>query len=195
MKSKDGNTDEQFADGAINSISEAKQLLVDSAGTHTVLALSLADIYAGEAVRLKAKYGASDPRVADAKLKRNIARDNAKEIVSVLVDRKSPVKEPAADKPKEDPVVAARSAPTAAAIATATPTSTPTVKDPRTPAASSSKAPSSAKVSADHASTPGKGVKTKTRSVPAASTAKPAAPKVTASKSTSKPKQKPRTVK
>jgi hypothetical protein len=91
MKVKNNNADEMFADAAVGAIPEAKELLFESTGIHSVLALSLADIYTSEAKRFKAKYGSGDPRVAEAKLKKTLAAEHAKEMVDALVKRRSPV--------------------------------------------------------------------------------------------------------
>jgi hypothetical protein len=101
MNIKDNTIEETFAQEAVRELPEVKQMLVESTGIHTVLALSLADIYSSEAKRLKAKNPA-DPRVAEAKLKKSIAEEKAKEIGEVLVSRKSPAKQPATGQPKKN---------------------------------------------------------------------------------------------
>jgi len=180
MKVKDPKIEEKFTDEAVKALPEAKQMLVESTGIHTVLALSLADTYGNEAKRLKTKYGAADPRVAEAKLKKSMASDDAKEIVEVLVGRKSPTSQSATQQPKKsenatpkpnveakakesEPVVPSRSK------------ATPAVK-PQTKAAPRSKAVSKVKA------------KPKTKPRPASDRAKPAAKKASGRKA--RPKSK-----
>jgi hypothetical protein len=100
MNIKDKTIEETFAEEAVRELPEVKQMLVESAGIHAVLALSLADIYSSEAKRLKAK-NAADPRGAIAKLRAGVATEKAKEIIAGLGGRKSPAP-PAKKQPKKN---------------------------------------------------------------------------------------------
>lgn len=185
MKVKDNkNTDEKFAAEAIEAFPVAKEMLIESTGIHAVLALSLADIYGSEAKRLKAKNGVADPRVAEVKLRKSLATESAKEIVSGLLSRGSTVSRPAAEQRKRSDDVAPKPAPS-------------TEKDPTTSAAPASKSASSVKVSAKNPAASKTSVRKKAqpkaRSKPAPSRAKSTAKKAPARKAAPKLRQKRRT--
>jgi hypothetical protein len=105
MNIKGKTIEETFAEEAVRELPEVKQMLVENTRIHTVLALSLADIYSSEAKRLKAKNPA-DPRVAGTKMKARVASEKANEIIEGLVSRKSSPPRPGPKQPpkKEDEI-------------------------------------------------------------------------------------------
>lgn len=175
MKVKDNkNTDEKFAEEAIEAFPVAKEMLIESTGIHAVLALSLADIYGSEAKRLKAKNGAADPRVAEAKLKKSLATENAKEIVEVLVGKRSPIYQPSTTGPKDSKDVKPKPAATAKDSE-----SEPMVAVTAKPGTSVKARPTN---SAASKASPKKKPAPKTRSKPPTTRAKPAVKKATTRK-------------